>query len=151
MGCTSLTEVDFGTRNTETRVPLAFDRQVFKYCTSLESIVFPADTTEIGQRMFEGCAALKSITFGDEAPSMLQEIALSAFWSTAITEFTFPTSMTEATETTPAEVRSISLGNNLFQGCSKLTTVTLSPSVTDIGQVFVGASLCSRLSSPRAT
>ena len=132
LGCTSLEKVDFGKRakKDDAGAPLTlyFDRQGFKWCSSLKSIVIPADTTEIGLRMFEGCFALESVTFG-EGDIYLETIQDNAFWATAIEEFVFPESATGGT---------FDLGSGLFKACASLKKVTLSNSVVSIDDVFTG-------------
>ena len=110
---------------------LEIGRTTFQYCTALESFIVPANTTLIDQYAFRYCISLTDFRFesvSDGTVSKLAEIKNYAFIGTGISEFVFPES----------SAASISLGIELFSACPNLTSVTLSPQVTDIGDVFTG-------------
>ena len=85
--------------------------------------------TSIGERAFNGCDGLTSITIGNSVTS----IGNSAFSGCdGLTSVTIPNSVT-------------SIGSGAFGGCSGLTSVTIPNSVTSIGSGAFGG--CSSLTS----
>ena len=108
---------------------------MFKNCKALTSITIPSTVTSIGGSAFVDCKALKTVTFATYdkdgvAYSRTANIGASAFTSTALTSFTFPT----------LETGSLTLGTNLFAGCTELASVTISKSVGSIDGVLAGCS-----------
>ena len=103
---------------------MAFDRIVteigekaFNECTSLTSVTIPNGVTEIGRMAFMKCTSLTSVTIGDGVTS----IGYSAFYDcTSLTSVTIPDSVT-------------SIGSFAFYDCTSLTSVTIPDSVTSIG------------------
>ncbi len=81
--------------------------------------------TEIGERAFEGCSGLMSITI----PNSVTTIGRYAFqYCSGLTSITIPESVT-------------SIGSSAFSGCSGLTSITIPDSVTSIGSsAFSGCS-----------
>ena len=148
--CTVLSSVEFTNKTvtvegTDTSVSLLTEigNSAFMNCEGLQSISIPASVTKLGSSAFSGCSELAEITFQTkevtvidgkddsgadithkEQQSDLKVILGNAFAGTAITEFTFPVSANLQGFTT--------IGNNLFTGCTLLTTVNLSRSVTDL-------------------
>ena len=98
------------------------DSQI-KYCSEVEEVILPETLTEIGNRVFEGCDSLKSITI----PKSLELCpgALSvwgpAFEGSSIETVTFE----EGTE---------KIHNALFYNCGSLKTVNIPDTVKTIGQ-----------------
>ena len=98
------------------------DSQI-KYCSEVEEVILPETLTEIGNRVFEGCDSLKSITI----PKSLELCpgALSvwgpAFEGSSIETVTFE----EGTE---------KIHNALFANCGSLKTVNIPDTVKTIGQ-----------------
>ena len=92
--------------------------RAFNGCDALTSVTFPATLTSIGDYAFFGCSALTSVTF----PASLTSIGDYAFYNCeALTSVTFPATLT-------------SIGDYAFSGCSALTSVDLSStSLTSIG------------------
>lgn len=108
---------------------------MFKNCKVLTSITIPSTVTSIGDSAFVDCKSLKTVTFttydkDGAAYSRTANIGAGAFTSTALTSFTFPT----------LETGSLTLGKNLFAGCTELTSVTISKSVGSIDGVLAGCS-----------
>ena len=85
--------------------------------------------TSIGDRAFDGCSSLTSVTIGNSVTSI-------GYWAfqncSSLTSVTIPNSVT-------------SIGLSAFYGCSGLTSVTIGNSVTSIGSGAFG--YCSSLTS----
>ncbi len=119
---------------TEMAFPASLDSiktYAFQSATALKTISFASGATLrfIGPSAFNYCAALESA----ELPSTVEVISESAFGNdTTLTSFNFPASLKE-------------VGNNVFQSCNHLTTVSEIPAgVTSFGfGVFQGAPLAS--------
>ena len=141
----ALESVDFG-ENSKLRTVGA---EAFEQCYALKSISLPATVATIGQEAFNACTVLSSVTFETftatdegtgavQGKSALTSIGANAFASSSITEFVFPSTKTE--------LASNALGKEMFKNCKKLTTVTLSETVTNIANVF---DLCGSISDVR--
>lgn len=98
---------------------------------TLTSVVIPDTVTVIGERAFQNCVLLESVTL----PAALEEIGAGAFHGCqSLTAVTFPETLTAIQDyaffacpgltslTVPASVAWI--GNNAFNGGSSLTSVT---------------------------
>ena len=98
------------------------DSQI-KYCSEVEEVILPETLTEIGNRVFEGCDSLKSITI----PKSLELCpgALSV-WGPAF-EFS-------SIETVTFEEGTEKIHNALFANCGSLKTVNIPDTVKTIGQ-----------------
>ncbi|MDD6981619.1 MAG: leucine-rich repeat protein [Clostridia bacterium] len=104
-------------------------------CKKLTSITIPSTVTSIGTKAFMSCESLESVTFAtyaveEKVYSKVASIGDSAFASTALTSFVFPT----------LESGSLTLGKTIFTGCKELASVTISKSVGDIDGVLAGCS-----------
>ena len=114
------------------------------YATSITSIVIPKTVQTIEYGAFWNIPSLKSVTFatyedGENAGKCdLQKIQWKAFANTGITEFTFPASTAMSIELGKGTTVETNKGR-LFFGCTDLTEVTLSKSVTDIEYVLKDA------------
>jgi len=87
-------------------------------CVSLKEIMIPSSVTEIGQRSFEDCRSLMTVTF--EANSQLKAIDNLAFYSChALQSITIPNGVT-------------TIGDGAFWGCDYLTNLSLPSSVQSI-------------------
>ncbi len=97
---------------------LVINQQSFANCTGLQSINFGRIQT-IGNRAFQGCAGLTTITL----PKTVTSIGAYAFQDcTALTTLTYAndTPLTAVSE-------------NMFQGCTSLTTVNIPATIKTIG------------------
>jgi len=91
--------------------------RAFDSCSSLTSVTIPDSVTSIGYRAFRGCTNLTSVTI----PNSVTSIGSLAFQGCKnLTSVTIPNSVT-------------SIGNYAFYGCKSLTSVTIPNSVTSIG------------------
>ena len=91
--------------------------RAFEWCSSLTSVTIGDSVTTIGDMAFHGCESLTSITIGDSVTT----IGDGAFsYCDSLTSVTIPDSVTM-------------IGNYAFYGCSSLTSVTIPDSVTTIG------------------
>ena len=100
----------------------AIGAEAFKGNTSLDGIyISSSKITSIGDSAFYGCTKLKNIYL----PSTVTSIGQKAFYNTAATSITIPSSMT-------------SIGNYAFYGMSKLEKISIPSKVTSIGQYAFG-------------
>ncbi len=98
------------------------DSQI-KYCSEVEEVILPETLTEIGNRVFEGCDSLKSITI----PKSLERCpGAMAIWGPAF-EFS-------SIETVTFEEGTEKIHNALFANCGSLKTVNIPDTVKTIGQ-----------------
>ena len=111
-GCNGITKVTVDGSRLDKRVYLhPMEQYVFKGCTNLQKVTITGTGYyDICEQAFAYCSSLTSITFGDEVG--IQEIGEGAFGYTALTEITFPASVT-------------GVGFALFDGCDALTKVTM--------------------------
>jgi hypothetical protein len=146
-GCSSLTEINVGSKNanysskdgvlfnknkteiicypagktaTSYSIPdsvTSIGYYAFMDCTSLTSITIPDGVTSIGGYAFEDCTSLTSITI----PNSVTSIRTSAFNDCRqLTSVTIPDSVT-------------SIENSAFENCTSLTNITIGKGVTSIG------------------
>ena len=105
----------------------------FSYCLQLENIKLPENLRVIGNQAFRQCSKLKSLPI----PLSVHSIGNGAFASTAITEMIIPETVT-------------SMGEELFNGCSQLTTVSIPSYLTCISKgMFYGCSQLETVSIPQ--
>lgn len=107
---------------------------VFESCRSLGSVTIADDVAMIPEGIFSGCSSLDEIVFGED-PS-LRTIEAKAFAGTAFTAFTIPEGVTTVDATAfsgctalqtvgiPSTLRD--MGERPFEGCSSLTSFTVS-------------------------
>ena len=107
-------------------------REAFFYCTSLTSITIPDSVTSIGQFAFHGCTSLTSIVVDKN-----NEVYDSRDNCNAIIEKEFSTLIFGCSTTIiPNSVGDI--GDNAFNNCTSLTSITIPDSVTSIGENAFG-------------
>jgi len=100
----------------------AIGAEAFKGNTTLDGIYLSSTKiTSIGDKAFYGCTSLKNIYL----PSTVTSIGKDAFYNTAATSITIPSSMT-------------SIGEEAFYGMFKLESVTIPSKVTSIGKYAFG-------------
>ncbi len=156
--CTNLTNVNIGTNVTD------IEYQSFYGCTTLTNIMIPDSVTNLGDYAFQYCSGLTSVTIPDGVTSIgaapfadcaiLTNIAVaasnSAFSSVGGVLFDqaqsmfieFPAGL-GGNYNIPISVTNI--GDEAFEDCSGLTSVTIPNTVTSIGdEAFEG---CSGLTS----
>ena len=134
--CTSLTSITFPNSVTE------IGRYAFASCTSLKSITIPNGVTKIGKGAFYDCTSLTSITF----PNSLTEIEDDDFYyCTSLTSIVWNVKRLsrggcQAFSGTSHRITSFVFGNEvehipsyICKGMTKLTSVTIPGSVTEIG------------------
>ena len=103
--------------------------RAFEGCKGLTSVTIPNSVTSIGENAFGGCYRLTSVTI----PNSVTKIGMSAFAGcSGLTSVTVGNSVT-------------SIGDGAFYGCIGLTSVTIPNSVTSIGSSVFG--YCSGLTS----
>lgn len=109
-----LSELDYDGRKMKV---LAIDKEAFRDCQVLTSIVIPYGVTSIGDNAFFGCSKLESVSI----PNSVTTIGDNAFFlCTNLVTVTIPNSVT-------------SIGNSAFYVCGRLTYLTISSNVTSIG------------------
>ena len=91
--------------------------RAFEGCSSLTSITIPNSVTSIGSSTFSDCYRLTSITLGNSVKSIGK---VAFYYCSGLTSITIPNSVT-------------SIGSSTFEGCYRLTSVTLGNSLTSIG------------------
>ena len=115
-GCTALNNVDVPAGTT------SLDEHAFSGCTSLDKITLPDGLTVIHRWAFDGCTALESIVL----PDSVTTIGYRAFANcTKLASINFPRSW--STVYTYG-----SYGGDIFNGCVKLTSLSVPEGVTAI-------------------
>ena len=121
MGCTSLSSVVIGKRVE------SIAASAFAGCTSLGSINIPESVQTIGINCFKGCESLENVTFNEG----LKTIEGGAFMGCPVTEIVIPNSVTTIS-THYYRPSTISYYDGAFEGCTKLTTITLGKALEKI-------------------
>jgi hypothetical protein len=102
----------------------------FNYCTALTSITIPAGVTSIGYSLFNQCTALQSVVLHGSV-TVIDDMAFSN--CTALNSVTVSgTDAVTGKVILPSGLTRV--GNWAFQGCEKLTDITVPDSVTSIGR-----------------
>lgn len=90
--------------------------RAFQYCNGLTSVTIPNSVTSIGYAAFRGCISLTSINI----PESVTSIGNQAFsYCSGLTSIIIPNSV-------------ISIENEAFDSCSAITSITIPNSVTSI-------------------
>ncbi len=131
----------------------AIDDGAFKDCTELRSIALGENLVYIGASAFEGCAALIDIAI----PDSVLRVGYRAFFGTslAVTEngiHYVDKWVTDAEDDIREAVindGAAGLGDHAFEGCERLTEITLPESITAIGAyAFNNCTALSNISLP---
>lgn len=89
--------------------------RAFEFCSGLSSITIPNSVTSIGFNAFQNCSSLGSVTIGNSVTS----IGNYAFYCSGLTSITIPNSVT-------------SIGSCAFARCSVLTTIDIGSGIEGI-------------------
>ncbi len=114
------------------------DSYVFRYNTSITSVVLPESIKSIGYEAFYNCTSLSKINL----PENLTYLGSDAFSSTALTSIVIPDSLTDIESScfkNCRNLKTVTLGKNIktirssmFENCSALEEITIPESVTEI-------------------
>lgn len=114
------------------------EKEACKEFVRLESLSLPDGVKNIGEGAFAGCVKLKTVEFG----SALKTIGDSAFYGCkSLTEVRLPGGMTSigahsfygCGNLKKARVTAVTVGNEAFSNCSKLSELTITGEVYEIG------------------
>jgi len=128
------------TYNSVTYSVTSIGERAFNNCSDLTSVTIPNSVTSIGNSAFLGCSGLTSVTI----PNSVTSIGEYAFlYCSGLTSVTIPNSVTSIGGLTFSRCISLtsvtipnsvtSIGRDAFWACSGLTSVTIPNSVTSIG------------------
>lgn len=140
-GCTALTETAIPAGVTE------IGAETFSGCTALVTMSIPSSVTAIGTKAFNGCTALTEISIGNVKTIGSEAFAGSGLTKVSVSAATLGerafSNCTALTSVSLSGMASIPAG--FLAGCTKLESVTIPNSVTEIGAgAFDG---CSALAS----
>ena len=150
--CESLTSVVIGNSVT------SIGGYAFQYCKSLTSVVIPNSVTIIGGSAFQYCKSLTSVVipdsvtsienkaFSDCHPSLYTEYEFGKYLGNGDNPYSILIEITNKNMTTYSIHEDAKIiGGDVFNDCSRLTSITIPDSVTSIG----GSALyyCSSLTS----
>ena len=115
----------------------------FWECSSLTSITIPEGVTSIGERAFSGCSSLTAIVVEEGNNVYDSRGGCNAIIETSSNTLTHGCSATIIPESVT------SIGDNAFEYCTSLTSITLPESVTSIGEgAFWGCSSLTAITIP---
>ena len=120
-GCTDLSTVVFAGAEDGTSKLANINASVFMGCDSLKTVVLPNNALTLATSAFRGWTGLESIVIPDKVTKFSNAYLFKDCIN--LVEVTFPAKMTTAGY----------LGTYAFDGCEKLTTVSLPENLTYIG------------------
>ena len=110
--------------------------RAFDGCSGLTSLTIPEGVTSIGERAFDGCTGLTSVTIPNRyiGTSSIPKANLKS-----LTVYGISPDLSEFIKNSPSLVSVViedatSIDNSFFEGCSSLTSVSISGNVTSIGK-----------------
>lgn len=135
---------------------VSVEASAFLNNTAITSVVLPDSITSIGEKAFNGCESLTSVTFGKN--SQLSSIGPGAFnYCYSLESITIPESVTSIgsdafiycyglrSVTFGENSQLTSIGDGAFNWCESLESITIPDSVTSIGDVAFCC--CAKLTS----
>lgn len=123
-GCTSIKSVKMSDNLT------ILGKKAFKGCTSLADITFGEGTIGADTSCFEGCISLSTINFNNALESLGGAVFKDCTSLQSVSGFP----ATIGNWTPYGEDEGWGFGNNMFAGCTSLTSVDLPPSVTELSE-----------------
>ena len=119
--------------------------QAFYNCRSLTSITIPDSVTSIGSFVFTGCSSLESIVVEEGNTIYHSE-------GNCLIETDSKTIIAGCKNSIiPSDGSVTGIGDNAFDGCSSLTSITIPDSVTSIGRsAFFGCSSLTSITIPNS-
>ena len=151
---------DYAKENcTEIEIPSEIDgieitsigNKAFYMCSILTRAYIPSSVVSIGERAFYNCTSLTDITI----PNSVTSIGSSAFTNCPIEKANIPTNAISYIKNSSLKEVIINggkaIGDNAFQSCRRLTSITIPDSVTNIGaSAFDGCSSLTSVTIPNS-
>lgn len=107
-------------------------------CTKIETVILPDEATAIGDKAFEGCTALTTVTQNETAPAANTRASMPKRVTTVGKEaFKNCTSMTEMF----LHDDITKVGDNAFEGCTALTALVFEGTKTVSSGITLGANI----------
>ncbi|MBO7462054.1 MAG: leucine-rich repeat domain-containing protein [Bacteroidales bacterium] len=135
--CTSLEEIVSENTQGNEGYTKVYNDAVFKDCSSLESVKL-SGATDIGNEAFSGCTSLESVVFPANGNSVTAIGNKSFLDDSALTEFTFSsylrtigedafrnTGLTSLNINSTYNTNGLTIGSGAFCGCTDLTMVSI--------------------------